>query len=70
MRFIMNKNRPGRGRIIPPEQRGQKPTVSGDPNDPTVSYTIRIPLSLKNFLLKIGPENLRKMLKREKLRYG
>jgi hypothetical protein len=47
---------------IPPEKRGKKPTLSGDPNDPTVYVGMRLPLSLKNYLHKIGPKKIKRLI--------
>ena len=45
---------------IKPEERGHRKPLS---DEPTVSYTIKMPLSLKQKCIKIGSNMVRKILK-------
>jgi len=45
---------------IKPEERGHRKPLS---DEPTVSYTIKMPLSLKQKCIKLGANLVRKILK-------
>jgi hypothetical protein len=50
---------------IPPEKRGKKPNLSGDPADPTVYFGIKVPQSMKDYLIKIGPQKIKRLIEIE-----
>lgn len=48
---------------IPAECRGIRPTLSGNPADPTVYHGMKIPLSMKRYINNIGPARLKEIIR-------
>lgn len=49
-------------KLTPKKTRNYKPTLSGDPKDPTVYHGMKVPASLKAYMDKIGPKRVKELI--------